>query len=34
DDAAVCEGERAQGGDDADDIETVPENIDLDDPCN
>ncbi|KAL3218251.1 hypothetical protein MRX96_050752 [Rhipicephalus microplus] len=32
DDAAVCEGERAQGGDDADDIETVPENIDLDDP--
>ncbi|KAL3211494.1 hypothetical protein MRX96_036372 [Rhipicephalus microplus] len=32
DDAAVCEGERAQGGDDADDIETVPENIYLDDP--
>ncbi|KAL3184170.1 hypothetical protein MRX96_032455 [Rhipicephalus microplus] len=32
DDAAVCEGERAQGGDDAYDIETVPENIDLDDP--
>ncbi|KAL3206052.1 hypothetical protein MRX96_040437 [Rhipicephalus microplus] len=32
DDAAVCEGERAQGRDDADDIETVPENIDLDDP--
>ncbi|KAL3252636.1 hypothetical protein MRX96_054856 [Rhipicephalus microplus] len=33
DDAAICEGERAQGGDDADDIETVPENIDLDDPA-
>ncbi|KAL3175810.1 hypothetical protein MRX96_000996 [Rhipicephalus microplus] len=32
DDAAVCEGERAQGGDDADDIETVSENINLDDP--
>ncbi|KAL3216910.1 hypothetical protein MRX96_051120 [Rhipicephalus microplus] len=32
DDAAVCEGERAQGGDDADDVETVLENIDLDDP--
>ncbi|KAL3253181.1 hypothetical protein MRX96_054647 [Rhipicephalus microplus] len=32
DDAADCEGERAQGRDDADDIETVPENIDLDDP--
>ncbi|KAH7963534.1 hypothetical protein HPB52_021301 [Rhipicephalus sanguineus] len=32
DDAAVCEGERAEGEDDADDIETVPENIDLHDP--
>ncbi|KAL3195730.1 hypothetical protein MRX96_001848 [Rhipicephalus microplus] len=31
DNAAVCEGERAQGGDDADDIDTDPENIDLDD---
>ncbi|KAL3245909.1 hypothetical protein MRX96_058115 [Rhipicephalus microplus] len=32
DDAAIFEGERAQGGDDADDIDTVPENIELDDP--